>query len=82
MARRPRIDLPGYHHIINRGVNRSDIFSADEDKESYFDKSMSRDHRNRAIYEAYRGGHTQKSISQELGLSDAMVSIIIKGFSS
>jgi REP element-mobilizing transposase RayT len=48
--------------------------------ESYFDKSMNKDHRNRAIYEAYRGGHTQKSISQELGLSDAMVSIIIKRF--
>jgi len=26
MPRRPRIDLAGYHHVINRGVNRSNIF--------------------------------------------------------
>ena len=32
MARRPRIDLAGYHHIINRGVNRMDVFGNDEDK--------------------------------------------------
>ena len=31
MARRPRIDLAGFHHVINRGVNRSDIFGIDED---------------------------------------------------
>ncbi len=31
MPRRPRIDLAGYHHIINRGVNRSDIFVDDSD---------------------------------------------------
>ncbi|QOR62875.1 transposase [Sulfurovum sp. ST-21] len=31
MSRRPRIDLAGYHHIINRGVNRSDIFRSDDD---------------------------------------------------
>ena len=35
MARRPRIDLPGYHHIVNRGVNRSDIFVDDEDREVF-----------------------------------------------
>ncbi len=27
MARRPRIDLAGFHHVINRGVNRSNIFT-------------------------------------------------------
>ena len=31
MPRRPRIDLAGFHHIINRGLNRSDIFVQDED---------------------------------------------------
>jgi hypothetical protein len=31
MPRRPRIDLAGFHHIINRGVNRSDIFLQNED---------------------------------------------------
>lgn len=35
MARRPRIDLPGYHHIVNRGVNRTDIFIDDFDKEKF-----------------------------------------------
>lgn len=31
MPRRPRIDLAGFHHTINRGVNSSDIFLQDED---------------------------------------------------
>lgn len=31
MPRRPRIDLAGFHHIINRGLNRSDIFLQNED---------------------------------------------------
>jgi len=26
MARRPRLDLDGFHHIVNRGVARSDIY--------------------------------------------------------
>lgn len=37
MARRSRIDLTGVHHMINRGVNRSDIFITDEDNTSLFD---------------------------------------------
>ena len=35
MPRRPRIDLAGYHHIINRGVNRADIFKSDDDYEMF-----------------------------------------------
>lgn len=35
MARRPRIDLAGFHHVINRGVNRSNIFTKDEDYEVF-----------------------------------------------
>ena len=35
MPRRPRIDLAGYHHIINRGVNRSDIFEDSKDYEMF-----------------------------------------------
>ena len=31
MPRRPRIDLAGFHHIVNRGVNHSYIFLQDED---------------------------------------------------
>ena len=32
MPRKPRIDLPGFHHVINRGVNRQNIFLCDDDK--------------------------------------------------
>lgn len=35
MPTRPRIDLAGYHHVINRGVNKSDIFNCDADKDSF-----------------------------------------------
>ena len=32
MPTRIRIDLAGYHHIINRGVDRMNVFRDDEDK--------------------------------------------------
>ena len=32
MPRKPRIDLPGYHNIVNRGVNRTNIFSDPDDE--------------------------------------------------
>ena len=35
MPRKPRIDLAGYHHIINCGVNRSDIFMDESDYETF-----------------------------------------------
>lgn len=35
MPRRPRINLAGFHHVINRGVNRSDIFVDKEDYEIF-----------------------------------------------
>ena len=31
MARKPRINEPGFYHIVNRGVNNSDIFLEKED---------------------------------------------------
>ena len=37
MPRRPRVDLAGYHHIINHGVNRSDIFIDDSDYEMFLE---------------------------------------------
>jgi REP element-mobilizing transposase RayT len=46
----------------------------------YFDESMDKESRNQAVYEAYMDGHTQMSISKEISLSDAMISIIIKQF--
>ena len=35
MPRKPRIDLPGFHHVINRGINRENIFLCDADKEEF-----------------------------------------------
>ena len=35
MPRKPRIDLAGFHHVINRGVNRQDIFLCDDDKDEF-----------------------------------------------
>jgi len=55
----------------------------DQKKElsSYFDRSMDKQKRNSAIVEAYKDGHTQASIAKEIGISDAMVCIVIKGLS-
>lgn len=33
MPTRLRVDLAGYIYIINRGVNRCDIFNCNDDKE-------------------------------------------------
>jgi DNA-binding transcriptional regulator LsrR (DeoR family) len=42
---------------------------------------MDKEIRNTAIGEAYKDGHTQASIAKEIGISDAMVCIVIKGLS-
>ena len=39
MARLPRIDLAGYYHIINRGVDKTNIFR-DRDDYGYFEELM------------------------------------------
>ena len=36
MPTRPRIDFAGYHHIINRGVNRCDVFNHVNDKDMFY----------------------------------------------
>jgi len=35
MARLPRIDLAGYHHVVNRGVEKRNIFLVNEDYEQF-----------------------------------------------
>ncbi|XOB62704.1 hypothetical protein ACMC56_02580 [Campylobacterota bacterium DY0563] len=35
MPTRLRIDFAGYHHIINRGVNRCDVFNHANDKDMF-----------------------------------------------
>jgi len=37
MARRPRLDMAGFHHIVNRGVARLKVYRSDEDKEKYLE---------------------------------------------
>jgi len=39
MARRPRIELAGYYHIVSRGVNKMHIFRKIDDYE-YFEELM------------------------------------------
>jgi len=35
MPRKPRVDLAGFHHVINRGVNKSNIFVNRSDYETF-----------------------------------------------
>lgn len=35
MPRKQRVDIAGYHHVLNRGVNRENIFLCDEDKQEF-----------------------------------------------
>jgi REP element-mobilizing transposase RayT len=35
MPTRPRINIAGYHHIINRGVDQMNVFRHSEDKDMF-----------------------------------------------
>ena len=37
MARRPRLDLPGFHHVVNRGVDKRKIYKSSEDKDKFLE---------------------------------------------
>jgi len=37
MARRPRLDMAGFHHIVNRGVERKKVFKCDDDKNKFLE---------------------------------------------
>ncbi len=37
MARKPRLDLAGFHHIVNRGVARNKVYECDQDKEKFLE---------------------------------------------
>ncbi len=37
MPRRPRLDFVGFHHVVNRGVARCDIYLCREDREIFLD---------------------------------------------
>lgn len=48
MPRKPRIDMPGYYHIINRGVGRRKVFLNPEDFE-YFLELLCKESKNYSI---------------------------------
>ena len=35
MPRKPRLDMAGFHHIVNRGIEKRDVYRCDEDKEKF-----------------------------------------------
>jgi hypothetical protein len=37
MARRPRVDMAGFHHIVNRGVAKYKVYRCSEDKEKFLE---------------------------------------------
>jgi len=37
MARKPRLDIAGFHHIVNRGVARSKVYKTNEDKDKFLE---------------------------------------------
>ncbi len=37
MARRPRVQNAGFHHVYNRGVKKRDIFMSDSDKDKFLE---------------------------------------------
>jgi len=37
MARKPRINEPGFYHIVNRGVNNSEVFIEKEDYHKFLE---------------------------------------------
>jgi REP element-mobilizing transposase RayT len=37
MARKPRLDVAGFHHIINRGVAKSNVFNSNDDKDKFLE---------------------------------------------
>ncbi len=35
MPRKPRLDMAGFHHIVNRGIEKRNVYKCDEDKEKF-----------------------------------------------
>ncbi|MEA3455647.1 MAG: helix-turn-helix domain-containing protein [Campylobacterota bacterium] len=74
MPRKPRIEIPGYYHIINRGVEQRVIF----EEVIIFEKVTEVKERNETIAKAYLQGYSQNMIAKVLGLNQATVQRIIK----
>ncbi|MEA3490979.1 MAG: hypothetical protein U9R27_03685 [Campylobacterota bacterium] len=89
MLTRPGIDITGYHHIINRGSDRMNIFrhsvvlSKSKSLKEHFMDVESKQERNSAISLAYaEDGYSQIEIASFLGLSKSAISMIIKSSKS
>ena len=37
MGRKPRLDMAGFHHVVNRGIERSNVYRSNEDKEKFLE---------------------------------------------
>lgn len=35
MPRKPRLNMAGFHHIVNRGIERNNVYRNDEDKNKF-----------------------------------------------
>jgi len=35
MPRKPRLNMAGFHHIVNRGIERSNVYRSSEDKNKF-----------------------------------------------
>jgi len=35
MPRKPRLNMAGFHYIVNRGIERSSVYRSDEDKNKF-----------------------------------------------
>ena len=49
MPRKPRIEMPGYHHVVNRGVEGRAIFLKPEDYETFLQIVCDAEHRGLSI---------------------------------
>ncbi len=76
MGRRPRLDAPDtWHHVMNRGAQRRDIFTADVDRETFLDLLGTVDRRFGLEVHAYclMDNHYHLLVRSETGrLSNAM----------
>ena len=85
---RIRIDLAGYHHIINRGVDKMNVFLHDEDKEMFLQILNQAFMLHKVVlhdyylmdnhYQVIYKDRKRESFAQYLGLSKSHVSKVLK----
>jgi DNA-directed RNA polymerase specialized sigma subunit len=77
MPRKARIEIAGYYHVINRGVEQRVIFEEKEDYEK-FENITDIKERNKKIVKAYKKGYSQHMIAKVLGVSQPAMSGVIR----